>query len=132
MSSHCNNFVNGLQFKTSLGRHFNFGGDAGIDTGSLTKEATSPVLVAIGAGMGACMHHLKCFYLDLADLQDVAEYAKKQAPLIPYHMIWKLNFEGETNLDITKGAKVVEAFLHNLDRVTLVYWNEGSFTFRVS
>jgi len=47
-------------------------------------------------------------------------------------MIWKLNFEGETNLEITKGTKVVKAYLHNLDRVTLVYWNEGSFTFRVS
>ena len=47
-------------------------------------------------------------------------------------MIWKLNFEGETNLEITKGAKVVKAYLHNLDRVTLVYYNVGSFTFRIS
>ena len=44
-----------------------------------------------------------------------------------------LNFESEnTDLEITKEAKVVEAYLHNSDRVTLVYRNVGSFTFRVS
>ena len=109
MSCSCNHFVNNLQFRTSQGRHFKFGGDGGTDTGSMTLQATSPYVVAIGAGMGACMYNLKCFYLDLADLEDVAEYAKKQAPLIPYHMIWKLNFEGETNLDITKGENLIEA-----------------------
>ena len=45
-----------------------------------------------------------------------------------------LNFEAENNkgLDITKEAKVVEAHLHNTDRVTLVYKELGSFTFRLS
>ena len=47
-------------------------------------------------------------------------------------MIAKLNFEGESNLEITKGAKVVEAYQHDSDRVTLVYKLLGSFTFRIS
>ena len=41
----------------------------------------------------------------------------------------KLNFETNSKLDITKNAKVVEAYSHNTDRMTLLYQNLGSFTF---
>ena len=47
-------------------------------------------------------------------------------------MMALLNFESKTNLEITKEAKVVEAYLHDSNRVTLVYLNLGSFTFRIS
>ena len=45
-----------------------------------------------------------------------------------------LNHENEDNtkLEKTEEAKVVEAHLHNEDRVTLVYKYVGSFTFRIS
>ena len=35
-------------------------------------------------------------------------------------------------LDITKDVKVVEAYLHNTDRLTLVYQDLGAFTFVLS
>ena len=41
----------------------------------------------------------------------------------------KLNFLNNSRLDITKKAKVLEAYSHNKDRLTLLYKNFGSFTF---
>ena len=32
-----------------------------------------------------------------------------------------LNFESDTKLEVVQESKVVEAYLHNKDRVTLVY-----------
>ena len=45
-----------------------------------------------------------------------------------------MNHENEENtkLENTEEAKVVEAYLHNEDRVTLVYKYVSSFTFRIS
>ena len=54
--------------------------------------------------------------------------ADKESVIMSSYNI-KLNFENNSKLDITKKAKIVEAFSHNEDRVTLLYQNLGSFTF---
>ena len=44
----------------------------------------------------------------------------------------KLNFENNSKLDITRKSKVVEAYSHNSNRLTLIYPNLGSFTFALN
>ena len=62
-----------LWFETSLRRFFSFGGNKGKDAECSTQGARKPYLLAIGAGMGAHLHHIKFLYLDLAEHKGLAQ-----------------------------------------------------------
>ena len=60
------NICDQLNFRTSTGRVFAGGGQGGSQMNCDTGRATQPYVLAVEAGFGGHVHHLKCFYLDLA------------------------------------------------------------------
>ena len=58
-----------LWFKTSHGRDLVFGGSGGSSKTFDTGAAQKPLILALGAGMGGHVHHIKCFFLDLAKVK---------------------------------------------------------------
>lgn len=55
--------------------------------------------------------------------------SKAMVKSIPAFSSSKLTFGSNLKLDITKDVKIVEAYEHNSDRLTLVYKGLGSYTF---
>ena len=60
------NICDQLNFRTSAGRTLTGGGNGGSQLNCDSGRATKPYVLAVGAGFGGHVHHLKCFYLDLA------------------------------------------------------------------
>ena len=73
MGTRCGAICDSLWFNTSQGRLIRFGGDGGTDAECSTQEASKPYVLAIGAGVGGHIHHIKCFYLDLAEHERIAQ-----------------------------------------------------------
>ena len=57
-----------LWFVTNQGRKLTFGGSGGSDVTFETSSAHKPLILALGAGLGGHVHHVKCYYMDLADV----------------------------------------------------------------
>ena len=73
MGSRADYKVRRLWFETSLRRFFSFGGNKGKDAECSTQGASKHYLLAIGAGMGGHLHHIKFLYLDLAEHKGLAQ-----------------------------------------------------------
>ena len=54
-----------IEVKTNKGRSFDKGGDGGGENEIDMSDAKRPCVIAIGAGLGDQLHHIKAFYLDL-------------------------------------------------------------------
>ena len=79
-----------LSFTTSQGRTFTAGGYGGdsmtcetnvmdsSDEDGEMKPAEKPYIVALGAGLGGHLHHVKCAYIDLAKRPDLEEKLQTQ------------------------------------------------------
>ena len=65
--------VQKLWFETSLRRFFSIGNKKVKGVECSTQGASKHYLLAIGAGMGDYLHHIKFLYLDLAEHKGLAQ-----------------------------------------------------------
>ena len=68
------NLCDNLWFTTNLGNTYQFGGSGGSPVTFDTTYAKQPLILALGAGMGGHVHHIKCFFMDLAKVDPEAAF----------------------------------------------------------